>query len=181
MVRHSSRQLESLIALAATVAGAHRLEDVLELAATRARDALGNASVSISRWEVENGCLRTLINVGDDEDRWPEDEVYPLDEFPAAVDLLRQGRPHLARADDPETDPAEHKLLLETGMASSAAVPIVYQGRRGASSTPPPRTAARCSTRATSTTWRRSAGRSASRSGAPSCSPGSPRSPSRTR
>ena len=129
MVRHNSRQLESLIAIAASVAGAHRLEDVLEVAATRAREALGAASMSISRWEVEHGRLRTLINIGDGaDDRWPQDEFYPLDEFPAAVGLLRQGRPHLALLDDPATDAAERQLLRETGMASSAAVPIVYEG-----------------------------------------------------
>ena len=52
--------------------------------------------MSISRWEVERRRLRTLINAGEDE-LWPEDEVYPLDEFPAAVALLRAGRPHRSR------------------------------------------------------------------------------------
>ena len=127
MIRHSSRQLESLIAIAASVAGAHRLEDVLEVAATRAREALGAATMSISRWEVEHGVLRTLINAGE-EQPWPEDEVYPLAEFPAAVALLGSGRPHIAVVDDPETDPAERQLLLELEMDSSAAVPIVFEG-----------------------------------------------------
>ena len=127
MIRHTSQQLESLIALTASVAGAHRLEDVLDVAATRARAALGAATMSISRWEVEQGHLRTLINDGDFE-RWPQDEVYPLDDFPAAVALLREGMPHIAYADDPATDPSERTLLHELGKASSAAVPIVYQG-----------------------------------------------------
>ena len=127
MIRHSSSELESLIAIAASVAGAHRIEDVLEVAATRAREAMGAATLSISRWEVEQGCLRTLINAGEDE-RWPQDEVYPLDEFPAAVALLRAGRPHIAFVDDGGTDPAEQRLLRSLGMTSSAAVPIVFEG-----------------------------------------------------
>ena len=54
MIRQTTRpQLESLIAIAASVAGAHRLEDVLDVAATRARAALGAGMVSISRWEVD--------------------------------------------------------------------------------------------------------------------------------
>ena len=54
MIRQSTRQqLESLIAIAASVAGAHRLEDVLEVAARRAREALGAGMVAISRWEAE--------------------------------------------------------------------------------------------------------------------------------
>jgi len=127
VIRHSSRQLESLIAIAGSVAGAHRLEDVLDVAATRAREALGAATMSISRWEIGAGHLRTLINDGDFE-RWPVDEVYPLNDFPAAVALLREGNPHLAYADDPATDASERRLLHELGKASSAAVPIVYQG-----------------------------------------------------
>jgi len=127
VIRHSSTELESLIAIAASVAGAHRIEDVLEVAATRAREAMGAATLSISRWEVERGCLRTLINAGEDE-LWPQDEVYPLDDFPAAVALLRAGRPHIAFIDDADTDPAEQRLLRRLGMDSSAAVPIVYEG-----------------------------------------------------
>jgi diguanylate cyclase (GGDEF)-like protein len=120
-------QLESLIAIAASVAGAHRLEDVLDVAASRAREALGATTTSISRWDVEQGHLRTLINDGE-EDRWPEDEVYPLAEFPAAVALLRDGHPHITHADDPATDAAERRLLSRIGMGSAAAVPIVYEG-----------------------------------------------------
>jgi diguanylate cyclase (GGDEF)-like protein len=127
VIRHSSRQLESLIAIAASVAGAHRLEDVLEVAATRARAALDVATMSISRWEVERGLLRTLINAGE-EQPWPEDEVYPLADFPAAVALLGSGRPHLAVVDDPDTDAAERRLLLKLEKESSAAVPIVFEG-----------------------------------------------------
>ena len=127
MLDASSRELESLIAIAGSVAGAHRLEDVLEVAAGSARGAVGCATMSISRWEVEDNVLRTLINAGED-DVWPENELYPLGEFPAAVALLRAGRPHRCELDDPAADPQERELLRELGMESSAAVPIVYQG-----------------------------------------------------
>ena len=60
---------------------------------------------------------------------WPQDEVYPLDDFPAAVALLRAGQPHVAWIDDEDTDPAELALLRELGADSSAAVPIVFEGR----------------------------------------------------
>jgi diguanylate cyclase (GGDEF)-like protein len=132
VIRQTTRpQLESLIAIAASVAGAHRLEDVLEVAATRSREALGAGMVAISRWEPDGACLRTLINVGDGLDpaeMWPQDEVYPLADFPAAVELLRAGRAHVTRLDDAGNDPAELELLRELGAASSAAVPIVYEG-----------------------------------------------------
>ena len=38
---------------------------VLELAAEETRDVLHVSSLSISRWQVEQGILETLINVGD--------------------------------------------------------------------------------------------------------------------
>ncbi len=58
-------QLRALIDVAAVAAGAHRLEEVLELAAERAREAIGGASLSISRWDTEAGLVRTLVNVGE--------------------------------------------------------------------------------------------------------------------
>ena len=53
-------QLRALIDVAAAAAGAHRLEEVLELAAERALEAVGAASLSISRWDMRRGILRTL-------------------------------------------------------------------------------------------------------------------------
>ena len=130
MIRHSTRQqLESLIVIAASVAGAHRLEDVLEVAATRARDALGASTLSISRWEIEEGVLRTLINIGDDEQMWPHGRGLPARGLPRGHRLLRAGQPHVTWIDDEDTDPAELALLRELGADSSAAVPIVYEGR----------------------------------------------------
>ena len=114
MLDASSRELEALIAIAGSVAGAHRLEDVLEVAATRARGAVGCATMSISRWEVADNVLRTLINVGE-EDVWPDDEIYPLDEFPAAVALLRAGRPHRCELHDPTADPQERGCCASSG------------------------------------------------------------------
>ena len=48
-------QLRALIDVAAVAAGAHRLEEVLELAAERSLAAVNGASLSISRWEADRG------------------------------------------------------------------------------------------------------------------------------
>ena len=56
---------EALLRVAAAAAGAHNLEEVLEVAAEEARAAIGAASLSVSRWEREQGALRTVINVGE--------------------------------------------------------------------------------------------------------------------
>ena len=77
-------QLYALVEVSAAAAGAHRLEDVLELAAERALAAIGASSLSISRWQA--GEVVTLINVGElgpGEERHPEDERYPLVALPA--------------------------------------------------------------------------------------------------
>lgn len=126
------RRLQSLVAVAGAVAGAHRLEEVLEIAAEETCTMLGVSSLSISRWEVEAGRLRTLINVGDlaeCEARWPDDETYALADFPLAHAVLSRGEPHITAVGDPETDPAERQLLASLGKTSCGAVPIVYQGR----------------------------------------------------
>src|SRR5215210_1815838 len=50
----TSSEREALTRVAAAAAGAHSLEDVLELAAEQARAAVGAASLSVSRWERDS-------------------------------------------------------------------------------------------------------------------------------
>jgi diguanylate cyclase (GGDEF)-like protein len=117
--------------VAAAIAGEHELTAVLEIAAEQTRRVLGVSSVSISRWHLDEGRLRTLINVGDlgpGEQRWPADELYPLSDFPAAVALLTRGQPHVTVVDDPGADESERALLVSLGKTSSAAVPVIHGG-----------------------------------------------------
>src|SRR5215212_4578378 len=103
-------QLRALIDVAAVAAGAHRLEEVLELAAERSLAAVNGASLSISRWDPETGMLRTLVNVGDLapwEERFPRNEVYSVEEYPALRRLMEVGEHVIASIDDPDTDPAQ--------------------------------------------------------------------------
>jgi diguanylate cyclase (GGDEF)-like protein len=125
-------QLRALIDVAAAVAGAHRLQDVLELAAERARAAMGGASASISRWEVDAGLVRTLVNVGElgpGEERFPEDETYSVEEYPSIISVMREDRPSFAFIDDPDSDPAMRALLQRLGKESSLAVPMILEGK----------------------------------------------------
>src|SRR5919108_3723771 len=118
-------QLRALIDVAAAAAGAHRLEQVLELAAERALQALGGSSLAISRWEADAGVVRTLVNVGDlgpGEERFPQDEIYSEEDYPSVVSVIREGRSSLAAVDDPETDEAQRELLTRLGKESSLSV-----------------------------------------------------------
>ncbi|MEA2412357.1 MAG: hypothetical protein QOC77_2918, partial [Thermoleophilaceae bacterium] len=124
-------ELRALITVAAAVAAAHGIEDVIETAAEEARRALDAGSLSISKFEDDAQLLRTLINVGklaDGEQRFPEDEVYSLDEFPRALEMMSRGEAHLSAVDDPATDRNERELLRSLGKVSAVAVPIVFAG-----------------------------------------------------
>jgi diguanylate cyclase (GGDEF)-like protein len=122
-------QLYALVDVAAAAGAAHRLEDVLELAAERALEALGCASLSIGRWE--EGWIVTLVNVGrlgPGEERLPSDERYPLDQYPTTARVLSSGGMMVASVDDPHTDPAQRDLLRRLEKVSSVTVPIVIEG-----------------------------------------------------
>jgi diguanylate cyclase (GGDEF)-like protein len=115
--------------VAAAAGAAHRLEDVLELAAERALEALGCASLSIGRWEA--GSIVTLVNVGrlgPGEERLPRDERYPLDQYPTTARVLSSGGMLVASVDDPDTDPAHRELLRRLEKESSVTVPVVIEG-----------------------------------------------------
>jgi diguanylate cyclase (GGDEF)-like protein len=125
-------QLRALIDVAAAAAGAHRLEDVLELAAERALMAVGGASLSISRWNAETGILRTLVNVGDlspQEERFPADETYSVEDYPSLTRLMGEDEFAVAAVDDPDTDDALRELLVELGKEACLAVKMILDGQ----------------------------------------------------
>jgi diguanylate cyclase (GGDEF)-like protein len=102
---------------------------VLELAAERALEALGCASLSAGRREP--GWIVTLVNVGrlgPGEERLPSDERYPMDDYPTTARDLASGGMTIAAVDDPDTDPAHRELLHRVEKESSVTVPIVIEG-----------------------------------------------------
>ena len=124
-------QLRALIDVAAAAAGAHRLEEVLELAGERALEALGASSLAISRWDLESGVVRTLVNVGElgpGEERFPKEETYSIDDYPSVVTVIREGGSSLAQIDDPDTDEPQRELLRRLGKESSLSVPMIFRG-----------------------------------------------------
>lgn len=123
-------RLRSLSTIAAAVGASRRFTDILELAAEEACVAVGAASLSISRWERDEGLLRTLINVGDlgrGEERFPADEVYALSEFPLVADALLRGVAYRRNVGDPT--PGSPDILEQLGKGSEAGAPVVFEGR----------------------------------------------------
>jgi len=125
-------QLRALIDVAAAAAGAHRLEDVLELAGERALEAVGAASLSISRWYEDEGILRTLVNVGDvspREERFPTNETYSVEDYPTLTRLMGGAEFSVAAVDDPNTDKPLRDLLGTLGKEACLSVSMILEGR----------------------------------------------------
>jgi diguanylate cyclase (GGDEF)-like protein len=117
--------------VAAAAAGAHDLEQVLEVAAEEARAAICAASLSVSRWERDGAALRTIINVGalgPGEERYPAAEVYPLHEDRSGQRLLTEGMPYFNAVDDHGLDPWCAERLRRLGKESEVGVPILVEG-----------------------------------------------------
>ena len=127
------RELHAMIAIGSAVAAAHRLQDVVDVAAEEALAAVGAASISISRWEVQGRILRTLVNAGDlapHEARHPTDETYRLDGEDREIRrLLENGQWFSYSRTDDDIQPLQRRLLDELGKEHGIAVPIDFAGR----------------------------------------------------
>ncbi len=122
-------RLQSLLDIAKVVGAARRFDDLIELTAEEARRALDAASLSITRWEGEQGLLRVLVNVGvlgPDEVRFPADEVYPATRFPQAHTLVELRQGYVASRDDGDE---EAELLAGLGKDCSLGVPVIVDAR----------------------------------------------------
>ena len=125
-------QLRALIDVAAAAAGAHRLEEVLELAGERALEAVGAASLSISRWYEDEGILRTIVNVGDVsplEERFPKDETYSVEDYPTLTRLMGGAEFSAAAVDDPTTSKPLRDLLAKLGKEACLSVSMILEGK----------------------------------------------------
>ncbi len=104
--------------------------DVLAAAAERARIALDVDTASISLWERERGCLRTLVNagvLGPGEKARPADEAYPVLTFPSLVMLLEGRTPYCFGPGDP-VDVSSASLAASLGKDTQGAAPIAWHG-----------------------------------------------------
>ena len=125
------RGLAALASLARAVAAADDLMQTLEMAADEARASLGASAVSIARADLERRTLKVLVNVGvlaEGEVRFPTDEEYPFDEFPAVETLLLKGEPYRSSVDDPDEVPAIADWLRRGGRSSELGVPVMVDG-----------------------------------------------------
>ncbi|MGY4651240.1 diguanylate cyclase domain-containing protein [Mycobacterium sp. URHB0021] len=121
--------LRTMLRLSNAILGANYFDEVLEVVAEQALAALGASSLSVSRWERDNDTLRTLINVGElqpGDQRWPDQDIYPVTDDPYVVGLLQHGRPYVHSIDDPAITPADLDYLRRAGKESEVAVPVMF-------------------------------------------------------
>ncbi len=124
-------RIRSLAAMARALSRPDPLLRLLEVAAQEACTALGASTVSISRLEPGGATVRTIINVGElgpTEERWPEDETYPLADFGNLGQVIEDRTTWVASLDDPTSDPTELQLLRELEKGSALGSPILVDG-----------------------------------------------------
>lgn len=89
----TDRRLRAVVELAQDMAGALTPLEAVRAAAVRATTALGATMAAVSVWDRESGRLRVLVNHGDlaaGEEELPEDESYPVADFPEIVTYLEE-------------------------------------------------------------------------------------------
>ncbi|WP_316740228.1 GGDEF domain-containing protein [Streptomyces sp. MK7] len=88
-----NRRLAAVVALAQGMAAAHTPRESWRAAALGACRALEGSFAALSVWERDRGRLRVLVNVGDrapGEEEFPEDETYPVHQFPEITEFLHE-------------------------------------------------------------------------------------------
>ncbi|MFE2170923.1 diguanylate cyclase domain-containing protein [Streptomyces sp. NPDC059447] len=131
-------RLRAVVGLAQAMAAASTPRDSVRAAARGARVALDGSFAAISAWERERGRLRVLVNEGErrpGEEEFPEDESYPVHDFPEITEFLHErwaggGGPHAwvesAVGDRPGRRGA---ALRRRGRGTCVVAPVVLSGR----------------------------------------------------
>ncbi|WP_405438973.1 GGDEF domain-containing protein [Streptomyces avidinii] len=131
-------RLRAVVGLAQAMAAAGAPRDSVRAAARGARLALDGSFAAISAWERERGRLRVLVNEGErraGEEEFPEDESYPVHDFPEITEFLHErwvggGGPHAwvesAVGDRPGRRGA---ALRRRGRGTCVVAPVVLSGR----------------------------------------------------
>lgn len=86
-------RLRAVVSLAQTMAAAYTAKESWRAAAVGACEALGGTFAALSVWERERGRLRVLVNAGEraeGEEEFPEEEAYPVHQFPEITEFLHE-------------------------------------------------------------------------------------------
>jgi diguanylate cyclase (GGDEF)-like protein len=96
----------------------------LEAALTSIAAELHADKVTLSQWHPAEGVVETLAENG----RFPGEERFRLTDYPLTERVLRDQAAAQVLVSDPDTDPAEVRLLLGLGHRSLLIVPVIARG-----------------------------------------------------
>lgn len=102
----------------------NRVVDERTLATSLCRQLATAAGVEgcvISRWDSASTTLRTIAQFGSDD----QEPTYDILDFPATRRVLRDRRPLVVQADDPDADPAELALMRRFGEQTVLLLPLL--------------------------------------------------------
>ncbi|MFD3802058.1 diguanylate cyclase domain-containing protein [Streptomyces sp. NPDC058611] len=131
-------RLRAVVGLAQAMAAACAPQDSVRAAARGARVAMDGSFAAISAWERERGRLRVLVNEGErraGEEEFPEDESYPVHDFPEIAEFLHErwaggGGPHAWVESAVGNRPGRRgEALRRRGRGTCVVAPIVLSGR----------------------------------------------------
>ncbi|MCZ4122099.1 GGDEF domain-containing protein [Streptomyces sp. H39-S7] len=140
----ADRRLRAVVELAQGMAAAQDPGEAVRVAAAKARCAMGGSFAALSSWERGSGQLRVLVNDGDlapGELPEPQDETYPVNDFPEIVEFLHGqwaggGEPHawVETADGAPQGTGAYchqrvAALRRRGRGCCVVAPIVLHGR----------------------------------------------------
>ncbi|MGW1889604.1 diguanylate cyclase domain-containing protein [Streptomyces sp. NPDC002004] len=136
-------RLRAVVALAQGMAAAHSPRESWRAAAEGACRALSGSFAALSVWERELGRLRVLVNAGErapDEVEFPEDEAYPVHQFPEITEFLHErwaggGEPNAwvetadGSAEEPAAAAPDRGLGAPPGASRGRAAALRRRGR----------------------------------------------------
>jgi diguanylate cyclase (GGDEF)-like protein len=126
-----NRQLTALIGASRAMTSTLDLDELLEVVCRQAALALDAGSSYIYEYDPEADAMVWLAEHQRDPSHSFEEPlgtVYPIEDLPQDLAVVRTRRPIEARLDDPELDDVMRGQLLEWGEQSSLMVPLVVGG-----------------------------------------------------
>jgi EAL domain-containing protein (putative c-di-GMP-specific phosphodiesterase class I) len=114
------RRLEHLSGRLASARSKRDLFSALDLIAGE----LHADKITLSQWHSTVGAVESLAESGEQTD----DELYPVDDYPATKAVLSRQEAVQVLAGDPRADRAEVELMLRQGYRSLLMVPVIARG-----------------------------------------------------
>jgi signal transduction histidine kinase/prolyl-tRNA editing enzyme YbaK/EbsC (Cys-tRNA(Pro) deacylase) len=125
------RELSALFDTSAALSTTLDMDEVLAIIARQVTAILGADACAISTWDRERDALVVMLDYSPSPGYQAADApgtVYPLADYPASRRVLRDRRPLAVQAGDPDADPAEVRLMQDTGMKTLLMVPMIARG-----------------------------------------------------